>query len=175
MPTNEIWKDVVGYEGLYQVSNLGRVKSLPKYHYKYEKILHPTVRKKDGRVTVMLSKSPVDRKRFSVHRLVAIAFLDNPYNYPEINHIDENPQNNCVNNLEWCTRKYNMNYGTTPKRLNLKNMKSVEYYEDGHVVRFNSIRGAKKYGFDSAGILRSIKLGIKYKGKEWKYADKQQS
>ena len=175
MATKEVWRDIVGYEGLYQVSNLGRVKSLPKYHYKYEKILSLTVNKRDGRISVMLSKSPTERKRFSVHRLVAIAFLDNPHNYPEINHRDENPQNNRVNNLEWCTRKYNMSYGSTPKRLNLKNMKPVEYYEDGHVVRFNSIRGAKKYGFDGSGILRSIKYGIKYKGKEWKYANKQQS
>ena len=171
--SKEIWRDVVGYEGLYQVSNLGRVKSLPKYHYKYEKLLHPTVKKRDGRVSVMLSKPTSKRKRISIHRLVAMAFLDNPHNYPEINHKDENPQNNCVDNLEWCTRKYNMNYGTTPKRLNLKNMKPVQYHEDDHIVRFNSIRGAKKYGFDGAGILRSIKFGVKYKGKEWEYANKQ--
>lgn len=171
MDAKENWLDVVGYEGLYQVSNFGSVKSLPKYNSKTEKILRQTINPRDGRVSVMLSKSPTDHKRVSVHRLVALAFLENPNNYPEINHKDENPQNNRVENLEWCTRKYNMNYGTTPKRLNLKNMKPVEYCEKDHVVRFASIRSAKKYGFDGSGILRSIKQGKEYKGKRWRYAD----
>ena len=171
MPIKEIWKDIKGYEGLYQVSNLGRVKSLPKYHTKYEKILHPTANIRDGRMSVLLCKSPKERKRINVHRLVAIAFLENPNNYPEINHKDENPQNNCVSNLEWCTRKYNMNYGTTPQRLNIKNMKPIKCYDGDSVMRFQSIRSAKKFGFDGSGIIKAIKTGGKYKGRRWSYAN----
>ena len=168
----EVWRDVVGYEGLYKVSNYGRVKSLPKYNIKEERLMSLSVSKRDGRVSVMLCKSPTEHKRITVHRLVAIAFVDNPHNYTEINHIDENPQNNRANNLEWCTHKYNMNFGTTPKRLNIKNMKPVAFADGGKTVAFVSIRSAKQYGFDSSGILKSIKTGRKYKGKEWFYVYK---
>ena len=168
----EEWRDVVGYEGLYQVSNLGRVKSLPKYNRKDSYIMKPTIRKRDGRVSVILCKNPSHRKRITVHRLVAIAFVDNPHGYTEVNHKDENPQNNRADNLEWCTRKYNMNYGTTPKRLNLKNMKPVGYVDGEDIVKFPSVRSAKAFGFDGSGILMSIKTGKKYKGKEWFYANK---
>lgn len=169
---SEVWRDVKGYEGLYMVSSYGRVKSLPKYNIKDERIMKQTVNTRDGRMSVMLCKSPADHKRFNVHRLVALAFVDNPFGYEEVNHKDEDPQNNCADNLEWCTRKYNMNYGTTPKRLNIKNMKPVAFIEGCKIVAFVSIRSAKQYGFDGAGILKSIKTGKKYKGKEWFYVYK---
>lgn len=134
--------------------------------------MKPTVSKRDGRESVILCKSPTERKRICVHRLVAIAFVDNPYKYTEINHKDENPLNNKADNLEWCTRKYNMNYGTTPQRLNLKNMKPVYYLDENGRTDFPSIRSGKAVGFDGAGILMSIKTGKKYKGKVWFYANK---
>ena len=168
----EIWRDVVGYEGLYMVSNYGRVKSLPKYNIKDARIMKQTSHPKNRRMSVMLCKSPTERKRITVHRLVALAFVDNPFGYVEVNHKDENPQNNRADNLEWCTHKYNMNYGTTPKRLNIKNMKPVAFIEDGKIVAFVSIRSAKQYGFDGAGILKSIKTGRKYKGNAWFYVYK---
>lgn len=105
----EVWKDIEGYENLYQVSNLGRVKSIP--------------RKINGRIyggkILHLSKTPYCRvdlckegnvKSCLVHRLVAIAFIPNPNKYPCVNHKDENKENNCVENLEWCTYAYNNLY-----------------------------------------------------------------
>lgn len=170
----EIWKDVIGYEGLYQVSNLGRVKSLPKYHYKNCRILKQTIRKRDGRLSVMLVKSGQKNKRITIHRLVAIAFIDNPHELIEINHIDENPKNNVVENLEWCTRKYNMNYGTTPQRLNIKNKRPVIGQNEDRRVEFDAVGYGKKDGYDSSGIIRSIKLGIRYKGLYWRYVNDNQ-
>lgn len=120
----EIWKDVIGYEGLYQVSNLGRIKSV------YRKVFNPglnvwrtqkerilkTVLDYKGYVRVTLSKKG-KIKQHLLHRLVAKAFIPNPNRYPQINHIDENPQNNSVDNLEWCTNLYNTNYGNHPLRV----------------------------------------------------------
>lgn len=113
----EIWKDIKEYEGLYQISNLGNVKSLPKmvgFRKRKEKILK-TYYDKNGYVKVILCKE--NKTRFlSVHRLMAEAFIPNPNNFPQINHKDENKQNNNLENLEWCTCKYNINYGTRTER-----------------------------------------------------------
>lgn len=105
----EIWKDVEGYEGLYQVSNFGNLYSsyvkrklqlsLDKYRYKQ----------------VILVKNGV-RKRHLLHRMVAQEFIPNPENKPQVNHIDENKTNNTVSNLEWVTSKENINHGTRTER-----------------------------------------------------------
>ena len=106
----EIWKDVIGYEGYYQISNLGRIKSVNRI------TTHNRVRKecmlkqflnKFGYYFVSLSK---DNKKITqrVHRLVAKTFIPNPNNYPEINHIDGNKKNNKVENLEWCSCQQNI-------------------------------------------------------------------
>lgn len=108
----EIWKDIPNYEGLYQASNFGRIKSIQYFNhannkiYPREKILKPILNEK-GYCRVDLSKSG-ESKRHRVHRLVAKTFLPNPYNLLEVNHIDGNKQNNNVNNLEWCSRSHNM-------------------------------------------------------------------
>ena len=116
----EIWKDIKDYEGRYQVSNLGNVKSL-----KTNKLLYCS---KSGRtrkyLRVGLHKNKT-RKMFSVHELVAKTFIPNPNNYPCINHKDENPSNNCVTNLCWCTYKENINYGTRNLRAKCS---SLLYY-----------------------------------------------
>lgn len=112
----EIWKDIPGYEGLYQVSNLGRVKSL-HYRNKYskkEQILKSR-NNGDGYLSVILK----NKKKY-IHRLVAETFISNSNNFSEINHKDENKANNCIDNLEWCTRKYNCNYGTKNERVGKK-------------------------------------------------------
>lgn len=101
----EIWKDIEGYEGLYQVSNWGRVKSLK---FGKEKILKPQT-DINNYLRLYLFKDGKG-KSFSVHRLVASAFVPNPQNYPIINHIDENKQNNNFLNLEWCNYHYNNTY-----------------------------------------------------------------
>lgn len=120
---NEIWKPVNGYEGFYEVSNLGRVKSLDRYvdsahglRLHKGKILQPEVDKLGYRLAHVCKDGKDDR--LLVHRLVAEAFLDNKENLPCVNHKDEQPWNNQVNNLEWCTYTYNNQYnGLTEKRF----------------------------------------------------------
>ena len=113
--SKEIWRDVVGYEGLYQVSSMGRVKSLGRFidnlvrgHYwQEEKILKPSKRI-NGYVGISLHKDG-KAKNFNIHRLVAIAFIPNPNNLPQIDHINADKTNNNVNNLRWVTAKENIN------------------------------------------------------------------
>ena len=105
---NEEWRDIEGYEGIYQVSNYGRVKSVKRG------IILKTFERK-GYPAVTLSKDGVGRS-YSVHRLVGEAFIPNPDNLPYINHKDETRDNNHVSNLEWCTASYNNTYGTKIKR-----------------------------------------------------------
>ena len=102
----EIWKDVVGYEGFYQVSNFGNVKSLNWRGHGICKNLTPKLLN-SGRYAVQLAKGG-KTSYFLIHRLVATAFIPNPYGFTEINHIDEDPTNNKVDNLEWCNHLYNV-------------------------------------------------------------------
>ena len=111
----EIWKPVVGYENLYEVSNLGRVKSLKDNKGRYREKIKSSSDNGRGYLNVCLYKNGKG-KRCYIHRLVAEAFLDNPNNYPIINHKDENKQNNHVSNLEWCDYEYNNTYGTCVQR-----------------------------------------------------------
>ena len=106
----EEWKDIKGYEGLYQVSNLGMVYSFKSN--KYLKKLNNT----GGYLRVQLCKHGKVTNQ-SIHRIVAEAFIPNPDNKPQVNHIDENKENNMVSNLEWVTAKENCNHGTRSKRL----------------------------------------------------------
>lgn len=105
---NIIWKPVVGYEGLYEVSNTGLIKSLNCYNYKEPRIMKLGHRP-DGYLSVGLSKNNVTKTKV-VHRLVAEAFIPNPDNLEMVNHKDEDRANNNVENLEWCTRSYNQVY-----------------------------------------------------------------
>ena len=139
----EIWKDIPNYEGLYQISNLGRIKSLEKIFYrkpnkntnlkftKYKEKILSSFQKKGKYYTVAIYKNG-KRTDMKIHRLVALAFLDKNdfksmpdekrelinFEKLQINHKDEDPSNNNVNNLEWCTFRYNCNYGTRIKRIN---------------------------------------------------------
>lgn len=115
MSEKEIWKDVVGYEGLYQVSNLGRIKSL----FRYKRILKPIVGSQ-GYLYVSLYNKNKKMKSKRMHQLIAQAFIPNPNKLPFVNHKDENVTNNNVNNLEWCNAKYNCNYGTRIQRSRYK-------------------------------------------------------
>ena len=119
------WKDILGYEGKYQISDSGEVKRL-SYTYKDtwgcgrvrvmpERLVCATIGK-GGYKMVDLHFCGV-RKRMYVHRLVAQAFIPNPNNLPQVNHKDENKLNNCVSNLEWCTHAYNQRYGTKNERM----------------------------------------------------------
>lgn len=125
----EIWKDIKGYEGLYQISNLGRIKSLERKIIRQhsttmllkEKILKQ--QNMNGYKIVRLSKNNTI-KQYLVHRLVAVAFIKNPNNYKEINHKDEDKSNNKLDNLEWCSHNYNINYGTGNERRKQTELKT---------------------------------------------------
>lgn len=114
----EVWKDIKNYEGLYQVSNLGNVKSVDRYVYagdnsnhKYQHIKEHNLKLNGGDKYIQVSLCKNGKiKAVLVHRLVAEAFIPNPDNLPCINHKDENPKNNQAENLEWCTYKYNNEY-----------------------------------------------------------------
>ena len=130
----EIWQDIEGYEGLYQVSNLGRVKSL-----RNNIILSQSITR-NGYKNVILYTNNI-RKLYLVHRLVATAFIPNPDNLPQVNHKDENKTNNRVDNLEWCDCKYNINYGTCIRRRQLSNTNGkcsktvLQYSLDGTFIK----------------------------------------
>lgn len=167
----EIWKDIPDFEGLYQISTLGRVKSFKKNS---EFILKQYVAN-HGYVQVTLYGKNFKRKVL-VHRLVANAFLPNPNNYPQINHIDENPLNNCVDNLEWCTAKYNNDFGTARLRASItKSEKKVEQYlPTGEFLACyvcmsvaSRITGISKHKIKDCCLGHS-KTGGNY---VWKYAD----
>ena len=123
----EIWCPIKGFEGLYEVSDKGRVRSLK---FGKERILK-SVRMQKGYLTVGLYKNG-DEKRCYVHRLVAKTFIPNPQNLPEVNHKDENKENNSVKNLEWCDQKYNINYGTRTQRISKP---VLQYTKSGEFVR----------------------------------------
>lgn len=110
----EEWRDIQGYEGLYQVSSCGRVKTLNYKRTGQERIMKQ-VTNSGGYKFVNLYKNG-EKKYYQVHRLVATAFIDNPNNYPCVNHKDECKYNNFVENLEFCTHEYNVNYGTRTER-----------------------------------------------------------
>ena len=122
----EIWKDVIGYEGKYQVSNFGNIKGIPRivwngraFYQLKEKILKPG-KNSEGYLIVILCDGKTT-KTSRVNRLVAKAFIDNPNNNPVVNHKDSNKINNCLNNLEWCTYSENSMY--VPVRNNKKSSK----------------------------------------------------
>lgn len=124
LKNNETWKDIKGYEGRYQVSDKGRVKSLAHVTIRKngrklplkERILKPSTNHK-GYLLVVLYDYSGKAKTIKVHRLVCEAFHKNPDNKPCVNHIDENKANNKASNLEWCTVKENCNYGTRNARI----------------------------------------------------------
>jgi len=156
---NEVWKDVKGFEGRYQVSNLGRVRSLDWHGHK-GRVLKQIYGKRWGYYLVHLAHADGYIKYTTVHRLVAIAFIPNPDNLPEVNHKDENKLNNvvCFNpdgsvdtertNLEWCTGLYNLRYGTRNERLqklvNEPRMRPVNQFDfDGNLLHtYKSISDA---------------------------------
>jgi hypothetical protein len=133
----EIWRDVVGYEGLYKVSNLGNVFS----NYT-DKIMKPGTTR-DGYKYVFLSRDKI-RKMKTIHRLVAKAFLENPNNLPIVNHKDEDPSNNNVKNLEWCTITYNNTYNDVHiRRAQLLAKHVYRYNENGEIFEeYDSVHDA---------------------------------
>lgn len=119
MKYRERWRKVRDYEDLYVVSSCGRVRSLDRIMFNggiWKGRIMSQSNDKDGYKQLKLCKEGI-RKDFKVHRLVAKAFIPNPNNLPQVNHIDEVKSNNHADNLEWCTNEYNSNYGTRNKRI----------------------------------------------------------
>lgn len=173
IPTEvEEWRDVKGYENLYQVSRKGRVRSS---HKGYWEVLTSVVNRygynqylfhKDGK-----------RKNMRGNRLVAEAYIPNPDNLPFVNHKDENPANDCVDNLEWCTAKYNVNYGTARQRISInhsKNRPVCMFDVDGVFIReFYNLNEAAKYiqGKHTCILRCCCNKVFCYKGYIWRYKE----
>ena len=172
---NEIWKDVLGYEGLYQVSNLGRVKSLPKYdrlgRFHTERI-KSQVNNGNGYLVVNLKHNGKQQMR-SVHRLVADAFMNNTNNYTDINHIDGNKQNNHLENLEFCTRSSNMLHAVKLGLHTDFGKRKVQCVETGTI--FDSIKSAEEWVGVKGSRLSNVclsKRGCKTcGGYHWRYVE----
>lgn len=154
----EIWKEIVGYERLYQVSNKGNVKNKQR-----DKCLVPKKNNR-GYLGVELRKDKI-RKMFLIHRLVAQAFIPNPKDFPNINHKDENPENNSADNLEWCSQSYNVLYsmhrqgkGSIKKSGITTNSKNKDTHNpiknmEKNIIFKNSLQIKQKYGYKQSSIL----------------------
>ena len=169
----ELWKDIPGYEGLYQVSNYGRIKS---FKLKKERILKLR-QSRCGYLLVVLYNFEHQSKCYSVHRLVAQCFVKNPNNKLTVNHKDENKLNNNANNLEWLTSLEQNLYGTRIQRLKQKLYKKVNQYDlDGNYIKtWNSIKDVEtKLGISSSHITGCCKHNYGRKtigGYRWEYAN----
>lgn len=183
----EIWKDIIGYEGIYQISNLGRVLALPKIVNSSKSIngkritsarIKCTRVDRYGYETVKLTDSNSVYKHYTIHRLVALSFIPNPNNYPSINHKDENKLNNTPDNLEWCTVKYNNLYNDRQDKINLLltngllSKPVIQYSLDGVFVReFPSVNQVcRELNIFKAGVSGCCNnRASTYKGFKWSF------
>lgn len=179
----EIWKDIQGYEDLYQISNLGCVKSLGNDKNRKEKILKPK-KEKSGYLRVELHKNG-GKKQMYIHRLVALHFILNDDLFKtQINHKDENKENNNVNNLEWCNAYYNSNYGTRNERSGKSRLnhpkwsKKVNQYsiDDGALIKTweSTMQIERETGFAQQNISKCCNGKRKTaNGFIWKYKNEE--
>ena len=168
----EHWKSITGYEGLYEVSDLGRIKSLGNYKSRKEKILKPG-KNNSGYLQVGLYKDG-NLKQLLVHRLVAKAFIPNPQGLETVNHKDEVKTNNVASNLEWMSQKDNNNYGTHNKRVAESLSKKVQMFDKSTgelLATFPSLMEAERVtGIDDGNISKCCLGKIKSAGGYiWKY------
>lgn len=171
----EIWRPVIGYEGLYEVSNLGRVKSIPR-NGTPGGILTPNYKNQKHYAHVALTKN-AKPKTTSVHRIVAQAFIPNPDNKPQVNHIDGDKKNNCADNLEWATQSENMRHAfkfglkDTMKAVEANKRKVASYRDDKLVKMYDSVRDAEKdTGVCNQNIIKVCQKRRKNAGGlEWRY------
>ena len=181
----EIWKDIKGFEGKYQISNIGRIKRLSNFIVRNngrkqswkEKILNPT-KDSSGYYTIRSCKKNNIKEGKSItlriHRLVAEAFIPNPNNYNYINHIDCNKENNVWTNLEWCTNEYNVKQAWATGLCDNQKKKINQYDLQGNFIRsYESAREAERLGgFRNQNIAHCCKNKQKtHYGYIWKYAN----
>lgn len=174
----EEWRSVKGYEGIYEVSSLGRVRAKERFVPGRRGIVHGHIvvalKQKTGYIRICLSK---DHKKtyFSVHRLVAEAFVPNPHNYPCVNHLDEDRTNNKSSNLQWCTYSQNNNYGTRRSKISethrCKGKAFMQIDCSNNIVAiYRAMIDAHELGYDRSNILKCL-TGKKYTylGYKWEY------
>lgn len=177
---SEIWKDIPHYEGLYQVSNYGRVKSLERFQQNHSKLqrvperIKAQVLKPNGYQAVNLYKNGRGKMEY-VHRLVAMAFLDNPERKPQVDHIDGDRANNILENLRWVNQsENNLNPVTRNKRLGvvINGTKVRKFDLDGNLItEYKSVRQAEREnGFSNGLLSKWFGSGdsCRYKGFIWK-------
>lgn len=165
----EIWKSVEDYPD-YMVSNLGNVKSI-KGRYGYGCLLKQSILS-NGYCVVTLCNY-YGKKNVSVHRIVAKAFIENPHNHPQVNHINEIKTCNTMSNLEWCSSSYNLTYGNRSKKAIINRVVSVTQYTDDGVVKvWDSISDCGRDGFHMAHIISCCKGRRKtHKKFKWRYTN----
>lgn len=182
----EVWEDVVGFEGIYQVSSMGRIRSLNRLTADGRKVkgrIKKLKRNNRGYVTVSLWKDNKESTRL-VHRLVAESFILNESCLEQVNHIDEDKNNNAVSNLEWCSNGYNFNHGTRAERTtghkNYINRERPTYEgkrvkatctKTGLVIYLENMHKGRDYGFDFRSISSVCRGKQKtHRGFEFEYA-----
>lgn len=181
----EEWRDIDGYEGVLQISSFGRVRSVDHYVYIIPKNgrapfmrfhkgrIRAQTKSKKGYLYVTLHKGRGSSKRKTIHRLVANAFIPNPENKPQVNHIDENKTNNKVDNLEWATRLENMRHGTVRERLKkIQSVPVIQMSLNGDIIKvWTSISSAaSSIGVSRQDICATCRGRFKTAGGYcWKY------
>lgn len=173
----EEWRDIKGFEGLYQVSNLGNVKSIPRkiwngkgFFLSKEKLVKQVLNHKGYQMVQLWNSNHF--KSIAVHRLVSEAFIPNPANLPQVNHKDEDKKNNKISNLEWCTGKYNINYGTAKNRIAEKLSKPVigVSLKTPNCIKFVSAAEAGRNGFCASHVIECCNNKRKtHKGYIWNW------
>jgi len=172
---NEEWRDVVGYEGYYQVSSNGKVKSLSRKlgnnHVTKDIVMKPVIDKYGYKRLGLYKNNKLTNAL--VHRLVATAFVDNNENKNIVNHKDENKTNNNIDNLEWVTVKENNNYGTRIERISNSNKNKIKviYRDNTYEIWDSAIDFAKEFGILQSNIIHCLKGRQKtYHGLRFEYA-----
>lgn len=184
----EEWRDVVGYEGIYMASSLGRIASLQReveINNGAKKTVPFYIKRSTTYYVKNYHKQMVNlykkgkRHTLNVHKIIAAAFLENPNNYPEIDHIDGDTMNNSVSNLRYCTRKQNMNNPITRRRnseshigkFNNARSKKIVQLRNGEIINvFNSIRESVRCGFSERSVGKCCRgKQYEYKGFQWIY------
>lgn len=157
----EIWKDISGFEGVYKVSNKGNIKSLSRIDARGRLLKNKLLKlgkSKGGYYQVVLCNG--FKKKYKVHRLVAMAFIPNPNNLPQINHKNEVKTDNRVENLEWCTPQYNVNYGNGIAKMREARKRPVYQINKEEIIvgiYATAYEASQKTGIDNSSICKCVK------------------